>query len=62
MSALLVLTLEGKSRYAIIPTTFSPGNETDFLLTVFSDQDVRLRQLKDPTELMIEVCSHAPHH
>ena len=55
LPALLVISLEAKSRYAIIPTTFSPGNEAQFTLTIFSEHDVRLRQLKDPTELSIEV-------
>ena len=50
------LHLEAKSKYVILPCTFAPNNESNFSITVFTENDVRVKPLKDPTELVVEVC------
>ena len=50
------MKLDAKSKYAIVPATFKPNTEGSFVVTVFSDVDVKLRQLKDPSQISLEVC------
>jgi len=52
--ACYTVKLEAKSKYAILPCTFEPGNESKFSVTVFTESDVRLKPLKDPKEVTIE--------
>eukprot|EP01094_Clydonella_sp_ATCC50884_P023277 TRINITY_DN5531_c0_g1_i1.p1 TRINITY_DN5531_c0_g1~~TRINITY_DN5531_c0_g1_i1.p1 ORF type:complete len:829 (-),score=238.19 TRINITY_DN5531_c0_g1_i1:264-2750(-) len=52
--ATLELSLEPKSKYAVIPATYKPGTEGSCSMTIFSTHDLKLRTLKDPSEITIE--------
>lgn len=44
--AAIEFDLQPKKIYALIPCTFNPGKECAFELTVFSDKDIKLHELK----------------
>ena len=53
--ACLTVQLDSRSKYALVPCTFAPGNESTFTVTIFSEHDLKLRQLKDAREVSLEV-------
>ncbi|XP_015280656.1 PREDICTED: calpain-5-like, partial [Gekko japonicus] len=46
MRTVFLKVLLKRGRYVLIPTTFSPGVETEFMLRVFTDVPSKLRELK----------------
>lgn len=44
--AAIEFDLQPKKIYALVPCTFNPGQEATFELTVFSDKDIKLHELK----------------
>ena len=48
--------LDSKSKYAILPCTFDPNKETSFTISVFTENDVKLRPLRDSREVILSVC------
>jgi hypothetical protein len=51
----LVVELEAKQKFALIPCTFSPENESEFSISVFSEHDLSMKSLKDGKEVSIQV-------
>ncbi|XP_054852325.1 calpain-6 [Eublepharis macularius] len=46
MRTVFLKVLLKRGRYVLIPTTFSPGVETEFMLRIFTDVPSKLRELK----------------
>ncbi|KAJ6657440.1 hypothetical protein lerEdw1_002499 [Lerista edwardsae] len=62
MRTIFLKVLLKQGRYVLIPTTFSPGIETEFLLRLFSDVPSGLRELKwdKPQPTCLDILSGFP--